>query len=203
MDKNKTALCPASQCYNDAILITVMHESLIVRQVLPSVAYLSWLLDLLSYSYSPICTGGAIGAFSLCVFTSSKLPPRGPPWNEGHRPRVRHETSVLEVPVQETTRTQFYSGSTSTFITCTLYTIMKVLHTTGRSRPPGEVGLTPKQYTGWNVVGHARSTGVPSQQGLLPEVPYCLYSQVCSPKRLNVEEPTNQKAPGPMPWWNI
>ena len=30
---------------------------------------------------------------------------------------------------------------------------------TGRSRPPGGVGLTPRQYTVWNVEGHARSTG--------------------------------------------
>ena len=43
-------------------------------------------------------------------------------------------------------------------------------HTTGRSRPPDEVGLTPRQYTEWNVVGHTRSTGDLSQQGLLPEV---------------------------------
>ena len=47
---------------------------------------------------------------------------------------------------------------------------MQVSHITGRSRPPGEVGLTPRQYTEWNVVGRARSAGGPSQQGLLPEV---------------------------------
>ena len=29
----------------------------------------------------------------------------------------------------------------------------------GRSRPPGGVGLTPRQYTVWNVEGRARSTG--------------------------------------------
>ena len=46
----------------------------------------------------------------------------------------------------------------------------QVSHITGRSRPPDEVGLTPRQYTEWNVVGRARSTGDPSQQGLLPEV---------------------------------
>ena len=34
------------------------------------------------------------------VFTSPDSP-RGPPWNEGHRPKVRHETSVFEVPAQE------------------------------------------------------------------------------------------------------
>ena len=41
-----------------------------------------------------------VEAFSLCVFISTKSP-SGPPWNEGHRPKVRHETSVLEVPAQE------------------------------------------------------------------------------------------------------
>ena len=46
----------------------------------------------------------------------------------------------------------------------------QVSHITGRSRPLGEVGLTPRQYTEWNVMGHARSTGDPSQQGLLPEM---------------------------------
>ena len=46
----------------------------------------------------------------------------------------------------------------------------QVSHITGCSRPPGKVGLTPRQYMEWNVAGHARSTGDPSQQGLLPEV---------------------------------
>ena len=46
----------------------------------------------------------------------------------------------------------------------------QVLHITGCSRPPAEVGLTPRQYTEWNVVGRARSTGDPSEQGLLPVV---------------------------------
>ena len=46
----------------------------------------------------------------------------------------------------------------------------QVTHITGRSRPLGKVGLTPRQYTEWNVAGRARSTGGPSQWGLLPEV---------------------------------
>ena len=41
---------------------------------------------------------------------------------------------------------------------------------TGCSRPLDKVGLAPKQYTEWNEVGCARSTGDLSQQGLLPEV---------------------------------
>ena len=36
------------------------------------------------------------------VFTSPDSP-RGPQWNEGHWPKVRHETSVLEVPASGTT----------------------------------------------------------------------------------------------------
>ena len=39
----------------------------------------------------------------------------------------------------------------------------RVSYITGRSRPPGEVGLTPRQYTESNVVGHACSTGGSSQ----------------------------------------
>ena len=111
----------------------------------------------------------AVEAFSLCVFTSTKSP-RGPPWNEGHRPKVRHETSVFEVPVQEQHEHSFFSSSTNTFITGSLYTVRGVSHITRRSRPLGKVGLAPRQYTEWNVVGCARSTGDPSQQGLLPEV---------------------------------
>ena len=42
---------------------------------------------------------------------------------------------------------------------------------TGGSRPLVKVGLAPKQYTEWNEVGRAHSTGNFSQQGLLPEVP--------------------------------
>ena len=66
----------------------------------------------------------AVEAFSLCVFTSTKSL-RGPPWNEGHRPKVRHETSVLEVPAQEQHEHSFYSSSTNTFITCSLYTVRR------------------------------------------------------------------------------
>ena len=35
----------------------------------------------------------------------------------------------------------------------------RVARITGCSRPPGGVGLTPRQYTVWNVEGHARATG--------------------------------------------
>ena len=46
----------------------------------------------------------------------------------------------------------------------TLYTHgSQVSHITGRSRPPGRVGLTPRQYREWNVTGRAHSTGGLSQ----------------------------------------
>ena len=98
-------------------------------------------------SYSYLLASHNIEDFSLCfVFTSSKIS-SGPPWNEGHRPRVCHETSVLEVPAKEQHEHSFYSNTTSTFITCSLYTAHRYSHITRHSRPLGEVGLTPRQYT--------------------------------------------------------
>ena len=44
---------------------------------------------------------------SCCVFLLLSNLQVGPPWNEGHRPKARHETSVLEVRAQGTTLTQF------------------------------------------------------------------------------------------------
>ena len=82
----------------------------------------------------------AVEAFSLCVFTSAKSP-RGPPWNEGHRPKVRHETSEFEVPVQEQHEHSFFSSSTNTFITGSLYTVR------GYRTSPGAPDLRAK--LGW------------------------------------------------------
>ena len=58
------------------------------------------------------------------VFTSPDSP-RGPPWNEGHRPKVRHETSVLEVPAQEQHEHSFCSSSTNAFISYSLYKVRR------------------------------------------------------------------------------
>ena len=66
-----------------------------------------------------------------------------------------------------------------------------MLHITGRSRPLGEVGLTPRQYTEWNVVRGAlallevplsrgcclKSTVLPVQGGVLTYTTECLTSQ--------------------------
>ena len=83
----------------------------------------------------------------------------------------------------------------------------QVSHITGHSRPPGEVGLTPRQYTEWNVVGHARSTGDPSQQGLLPEVYRTASTGRCA--HLHDQMLTSQRtinnelSLGPVPWWYL
>ena len=91
-----------------------------VEKVFPISSELSQMVTGFFYSYFQ--GSWKIEAFSLCVFTSTKSP-RGPPWNEGHRPKVRHETSVFEVPAQEQHEHSFYSSSTNTFITCSLYTV--------------------------------------------------------------------------------
>ena len=84
---------------------------------------------------------------------------------------------------------------------------MQVSHITGHSRPPGEVGLTPRQYMEWNVVGRAHSTGDPSQQGLLPEVYRTASTRRCAhPHDRMLSKPTNyqqQQTPGPVPGWYI
>ena len=66
------------------------------------------LTDCVFYSYFQ--GSWKIEAFSLCVFTSTKS---------------HHETSVLEVPAQEQHKHSFYSSSTNTFITCSLYTVRR------------------------------------------------------------------------------
>ena len=68
----------------------------------------------------------------------------------------------------------------------------QVSHITGRSRPPGEVGQTPRQYTDWNVAGRTHSTGDPSQQGLLPEAYHTASTGRCAHLHDRVlNKPTN------------
>ena len=58
--------------------------------------------------FYPYFQGFLEGRSLLVVYVfTSPYSLRGPPWNEGHRPKVRHETSVLKVPASGTTRTQF------------------------------------------------------------------------------------------------
>ena len=83
----------------------------------------------------------------------------------------------------------------------------QVSHITGRSRPPGEVGLAPRQYTEWNVAGRARSTGDPSQQGLLPEVYRTASTGRCAhlhDRMLTSQRTINkEQTPGPVSGWYI
>ena len=79
----------------------------------------------------------------------------------------------------------------------------RVARITGRSRPPGGVGLTPRQYTVWNVEGRARSTGglslsrgcclqctvLPALGGVLPNLEF----------ELSHKEP-KQQTPQPCVW---
>ena len=64
-----------------------------------------------------------VGAFLLCMFLLLPTLLRGPPWNEGHRPKVHHETSVLEVPAQEQHEDCCCSSSTNAFISYSPYTV--------------------------------------------------------------------------------
>ena len=58
-------------------------------------------------SFTPTSNGFVDDKSLLVVYGFYFFPtfPSGPPWNEGHQPRVHHETSVLEVPAPGTTQT--------------------------------------------------------------------------------------------------
>ena len=96
-------------------------------------------------------------------FYFSQTLPRGPPWNEGHRPRVRHETSVLEVPAQEQQEHSFCSSSTNVFISYSMYMIRR--YRTSPGAPDLQARLGCLQGSTWDGMwwGHARSTGDSSQ----------------------------------------
>ena len=131
----------------------------------------------------------ALGSRSLLVvcFTSTKSP-RGPPWNEGHRPKVRHETSVLEVPAQE----QHEHSLTLVLlihllhVLCTRYAGIahhRVLQTSGRG------WADSKAVHGMECSG-ARSLywRFLSAGAAACSVPYCQYREVCSPSRPNAKQ---------------
>ena len=118
------------------------------------------------------------------VFTSTKSL-RGPPWNEGHRPKIRHETSELEVLAQEQHEHSFCSSSSNTFITCFLYTVHRYRTSLG----------VPDLWQGWadSKAVHGmecsgarslywRSLSVGAAAG---SEPYCQY---CSPTRPNAKQ---------------
>ena len=81
----------------------------------------------------------------------------------------------------------------------------RVARITGRSRPPSGVGLTPRQYTVWNVEGRARSTGGLS---LTVGAAACsaLYCQRWEVYYQTSNYPTknqNNRLPNPVPGWYI
>ena len=126
----------------------------------------------------------------MYVFTSS-ISPRGPPWNEGHRPKVCHETSVLQVPAQEQHEHNFCSSFTNAFITYSLYTWYagiahhRALQTSGRG------WADSKAVHGMECSGGAlalleiplsrgcclKCTVLPVQGGVLTHTTECLTSQ--------------------------
>ena len=78
---------------------------------------------------------------------------------------------MLEVPAQEQHEHHFCSSFTNTvYYIFSMYTVRRYRTSPGAPDLRAGVGLTPRQYTEWNVAGRARSTGDLSQQGLLPEV---------------------------------
>ena len=70
----------------------------------------------------------------------------------------------------------------------------RVTRITGRSRPPGGVGLTPRQYTAWNVWGHCLQCSVLlALGGVLPNLKL----------ELSHKEPKQQTDLDPMPGWYL
>ena len=114
--------------------------------------------------------------------------PRG---MKGTGPKVRHETSVLEVPAQEQHEHSFCSSFTNVFITCSLYTWYagiahhRVLQTSGRG------WADSKAVHGMECGGGAlalleiplsrgcclKCTVLPVQGGVLTHTTKCLTSQ--------------------------
>ena len=102
----------------------------------------------------------------FCMFcTFYPTLPSGPPCSEqqGHRLQARHETPV-------SLRSRSRNDSNTVPVLVSLMHLLQVRYRffihgarvariTGCSRPPGGVGLTPRQYTVWNVEGRARATG--------------------------------------------
>ena len=140
------------------------------------------------------------------VFTSTKSP-RGPPWNEGHQPKVHHETSVLEVLAQEQHEHSFCSSSSNTFISCSLYTVHRYRTSPG----------APDLWRGWadsKAVHGMECSGASSLYwrslsvgAAARSVLYCQYKEVCSPTRPNAKQAnelsTTTETPGPVPGWYI
>ena len=108
-----------------------------------------------------------IEAFSLCMFLwcLHLLPQDSPEWfppvqwyKRGTGSRLVTRSGVFEIPVAEwlehSSGVSFNNTFIQKYITSPLYIYDAwVASISGRSRPPGGVGLSPRQYTVWNVEG--------------------------------------------------
>ena len=117
--------------------------------------------------------------------------PRGPPWNKGHRPRVRHETSVFEVPAQE----QHGHSFTLVLLICLLDVLCTryagiahhwALQTSGRGWADSKAVHGMECSGVCSLYWRSLSAGAAAWS-----VPYCQYREVCSPTRPNANKPTN------------
>ena len=96
-------------------------------------------------------------------FYFSPTLPRGPPWNEGHRPRVCHETSVLEVPAQEQHEHRCCLSSTYVFISYSIYMVRRYCTSPGAPDLRARLGCLQGSTRNGMWWGRTRSTGDSSQ----------------------------------------
>ena len=118
--------------------------------------------ELTGFFYSYFLTLWKIEAFSLCMFLLLPTLREVPHGTKGTGPKfvMRPAYSRSQLRNNTNTLSALVHLIHLLHVFCTRYTGIvhhRVLQTSG------EVGLTPRQYTEWNVVGRARSAGDPSQ----------------------------------------
>ena len=147
----------------------------------------------------------------FCTFYQTL--PSGPPWNVGAPAPSSSLDQRLWDPGQ---RNDSYTVSVLVSLMHLLQVRYRfcirdalVTHITGRSRPPGGVGLTPRQYTVWNVEGRARSTGGLSlsrgcclQCTVLPALGGVLPNLELSHKRTKTTDHPTLCLGGIYSWWH-
>ena len=117
---------------------------------------------------SPTPNSQVIEAFSLCMFlfcTFYQTLPSGPPCSK-QQGALAPSSSQDPVSLRSRSRNDLNTVSVLVSLMHLLQVHYRffirgaqVTRITGRSRPPGGVGLTPRQYSAWNVWGYARATG--------------------------------------------
>ena len=118
--------------------------------------------ELTGFFYSYFQGSWKIEAFSLCMFLLLPNLREVPHGMKGTSPKFVMRPAYLRSQLRNNTNTvsALVHLIHLLHVFCTWYTGIAhhwVLQTSG------EVGLTPRQYTEWNVAGRARSTGDPSQ----------------------------------------